>query len=84
MLSIIAVLLLCAGRFITVGHVEFNNRDADSYSPIALWMGLISGFIMLLVAFWTYRIHIIAGIIPFGVGITAIGYCVYLLWCQSL
>jgi len=84
MISIIAVLLLFAGRFVTIGHVELNDRDADSFSTIALWMGVISGLLMIMVAFWTYRIHIVAGIIPFGVGFSALAYCLYLLWCQSL
>lgn len=82
--SILAVLLLFGGRAITIGHVETHDRDADSFSPMALWMCLFSGFILLFVAFWTYRIHIVAGIVPFGIGASAIVYSLYLLWCQSL
>ena len=62
-LSIIAILLIFGGRFITIGYVESNERDADSFSEISLWMGVVAGLIMIVVAFWTFRIHIVAGII---------------------
>lgn len=83
-LSILAVLLLVSGRFITVGHVEGNDRDVDSFSEISLWLALVAGFFMVVVAFWTFKTHFVVGIIPFGVGITLIFYCAYLLWCKSL
>ncbi len=83
-LSIIAILLVFGGKFVTIGHVESNERDADSFSEISLWMGIIAGLIMIFVAFWTFRIHIVAGIIPFGVGFSILMICGYLLWCKSL
>ena len=83
-LSIIAILLIFGGRFITIGYVESNERDADSFSEISLWMGVVAGLIMIVVAFWTFRIHIVAGIIPFGVGFSVLMICIYLLWCKSL
>ena len=83
-LSIIAILLMFGGKFITIGHVESIDRDADSFSSISLWMGVIAGLIMIFVAFWTFRIHIVAGIIPFGVGASVLMICAYLLWCKSL
>lgn len=83
-ISVLAVILLFAGRFITIGHVESNDRDVDSFSELSLWLGVIGGVLMLFVAFWTYRIHIVAGIIPFGVGVSVLIYCVYLLWCKSI
>ena len=83
-LSIIAVILLFAGKFVTIGHVESNERDVDSFSTWSIAMGLVAGLIMIFVAFWTFKIHIVAGIIPFGVGFSLAGYCAYLLWCKSL
>jgi len=84
MLSIIAILLLFGGKFVTIGYVETNDRDADSFSETSLWMAFFAGVIMIFVAFWTFRIHIVAGIIPFGVGFSIIMICSYLLWCKSL
>ena len=83
-LSIIAILLMFSGKFITIGHVESNERDADSFSEISLILGVFAGAIMIFVAFWTFRIHIVAGIIPFGVGFSILMICSYLLWCKSL
>ena len=83
-LSIIAVLLLFGGRVVTIGHVESNERDAHSFSSLSLWMGVFAGLLMIIVALWTYRIHIVAGIIPFGVGASVLMVCSYLLWCKSL
>ena len=84
MLSIIAILLIFGGKFVTIGHVESNERDADSFSTVSLWMGVIAGLIMLFVSLWTFRIHIVAGIIPFGVGASILMICAYLLWCKTL
>lgn len=83
-LSIIAILLIFGGKFVTIGYVESNERDADSFSEMSLWMGVIAGIIMIFVAFWTFKIHIVAGIIPFGVGAATLGICAYLLWCKGL
>jgi len=83
-LSILALILMFFGRVVTVTHVESNDRDVDSFSTVALWAGVASGFLMIFVAFWTYKLHIVAGIIPFGVGAGLILYCGYLLWCKSL
>ena len=83
-LSIIAILLVFGGKFVTIGYVESNERDADSFSEISLWMGVIAGVIMILVAWWTFKIHIVAGIIPFGVGFSVLMICAYLLWCMFL
>ena len=83
-LSIIAIVLLLAGRFVTISYIETNERDVDSFSETALWLGAFAGLIMIIVAFWTFRIHIVAGIIPFGVGFSVLVYSLYLLWCKSL
>lgn len=83
-LSIIAILLMFGGKIVTIGYVESNERDADSFSEVSLWMGVFGGVIMIFVAFWTFRIHIVAGIIPFGVGASVLMICFYLLWCKSL
>jgi len=84
MLSIIAILLIFGGKFVVIGYVESNNRDVDSFSEISLWMGVVAGAIMIFIAWWTFRIHIVAGIIPFGIGSSVLLVCVYILWCKSL
>ena len=83
-LSILAIILLTFGKVATFNYVESNDRDVQSFSTVAIWTGIISGIIMVFVAFWTFRIHIVAGIIPFGVGASLVVYCVFLLWCKSL
>ena len=83
-LSIIAIILMFGGKFATIEHVETNDRDAESFSETSLWMGVAAGIIMIFVAFWTFKIHIVAGIIPFGVGFATLFVCGYLLWCKSL
>lgn len=83
-LSVLAVILLFGSRFVTIGYVETNDRDADSFSSYSLAMGLLAGIIMIFVAFWTYKVHIVAGIIPFGVGASVIMVCAYLLWCKTI
>ena len=83
-LSILAIILVFSGKFVSVSYIESNERDVVSFSPIAIWTGVAAGLIMIFVAFWTFRIHIVAGIIPFGVGAGLLVYCSYLLWCKSL
>lgn len=83
-LSIIAILLLFAGKFVVIGYVESNDRNVDSYSSVSLWLGFLAGLIIIFVAFWTFRIHIVVGIIPFGIGFSVLMVCGYLLWCKSL
>ena len=83
-LSILAIVLLSVGKVATFNYVESNDRDVHSFSTIAIYTGIIAGILMLVVAFWTFRIHIVAGIIPFGVGASLVVYCSYLLWCKSL
>jgi len=83
-LSILAIVLLTYGKVATFSYVESNDRDVHSFSTVAIYTGIIAGILMVLVAFWTFRIHIVAGIIPFGVGASLVVYCAYLLWCKSL
>lgn len=83
-LSVLAIILMFSGKFISVSYIESNERDVDSFSPIAMYTGLTAGILLVIIAFWTYRIHIVAGIIPFGVGAGLLLYCGYLLWCKSL
>ena len=83
-LSIIAILLIFGGKFVTIGYVESNERDADSFSEISLWMGVVAGLLMIIVSIPIFRVHLGAGIIPFGVGASVLMICAYLLWCKSL
>jgi len=83
-LSILAIVLLTCGKIATFNYVESNDRDVHSFSTVAMLTGITAGVIMVFVAFWTFRIHIVAGIIPFGVGASLVVYCAYLLWCKSL
>jgi len=83
-LSILAIVLLSCGKLATFNYVESNDRDVHSFSTVAMLTGIAAGVIMVFVAFWTFKIHIVAGIIPFGVGASLVVYCAYLLWCKSL
>ena len=83
-LSILAILLMFSGKFLSVDYIESNDRNVDSFSPIAMWTGLIAGILLVIISIWTFRVHIVAGIIPFGVGVSLLLYCAYLLWCKSL
>ena len=83
-LSILAILLMFSGKFISFNYIESNDRNVESFSPIAMWTGLSAGIILVFIAIWTFRIHIVAGIIPFGVGAGLLIYCAYLFWCRSL
>jgi len=84
MISIIVVLALLGTKILNIQNMEQQGRDASSYSDISAYVYVISGILMCLVAFWTYKIHIVAGILPWGLGISVLVYGLYILWAKGL
>jgi len=83
-ISIIVVLLLFGTKVLNIQNMEEMGRDASSYHDISAYIYTICGLLMILVAFWTYRVHIVAGIIPFGLGAGCLFYGLYILWAKGV
>jgi hypothetical protein len=82
MISLIIVALSVGTKVINAPTVA--ETDAASYDEMVITGYIIMGVLMILVAFWTYRIHIVAGIIPWGLGLSALGYGLYLAYCKGM
>jgi len=83
-LSLIVVLSLFATKVINIQHMEAEDNNADSYSDISAYIYVICGVILIGIAFWTYRIHIVAGIIPFGFGFGTLMYGLYICYAKGI
>jgi len=81
-IGIIVVLSLTTTKVMNVQNIEENDRNIDSFHEYSPAIYTIAGILMVISAFFTYRFHIIAGIIPFGLGLTLAGYGAYLLSIQ--
>jgi len=82
--SMVAVLLLLAGRLITVGYIETNDRNVESFSSIAEYVGIVAGILMMIVGLQFFKSSILHGIIPFGVGFSVFAVCAYILYLKSI
>jgi hypothetical protein len=82
MLSILVVALSVGTKVINAPTVA--ETDAASYNEMVIIGYIVMGAAMILVAFWTYRVHIVAGLIPWGLGLSVLGYGLYLAMCKGM
>ena len=71
-------------KILNIKNMEEEGRDASSYHDISAYVYVIVGILLSLVAFWTYKIHIVAGIIPWGIGLSCLVYGLYILWAKGV
>ena len=83
MISIIVIITLACTKVLNITNMEEEGRDASSYHDVSAIIYVVSGLLLCIVAFWTYRIHIVAGIIPWGLGLSCLGYGLYLCWAKG-
>jgi len=83
-ISIFVVMALFGTKVLNIQHMEENGRDASSYHDISAWIYLICGILLMAVAWWTYHVHIVAGIVPFGIGLGGLVYGIYILWAKGV
>ena len=83
-LSVLVVLLLFATKVINIQHMEATDDNADSYSDISAYIYVFCGLILIGIAIWTYKIHIVAGIIPIGIGFGSLVYGIYILYAKGI
>jgi len=79
-LSVIVVMLSVGTKVVNAPTVK--ETQAISYDDMVIWGYMIMGLLMVIIAFWTYKLHIVAGIIPFGLGVSALGYGIYVAYCK--
>jgi hypothetical protein len=84
MLSLFVVVALTSTKVLNVINIEESGRDASSFHDMSAIIYTISGLFLCVIAFWTYRIHIVAGIIPWGLGLTLFVYGLYLCWVKGI
>lgn len=82
MLSILVVALSVGTKVVNAPTVA--ETDAASYNETVIVGYIVMGIAMIIVAFWTYRIHIVAGMIPWGLGLSVLGYGLYLAVCKGM
>jgi len=82
--SVLVVLLLFGTKIINIQHMEATDNDADSYSDISAYIYVFCGLVLMGIAFWTYKLHIVAGIIPIGLGFGALFYGLYILYAKGI
>jgi hypothetical protein len=82
MLSILVVALSVGTKVINAPTVAETN--AASYNEMVIIGYIVMGAAMILVAFLTYRVHIVAGLIPWGLGLSVLGYGLYLAVCKGM
>jgi len=71
-------------KILNIQNMEASGRDASSYHDFSGWIYLICGILLCLVAYWTYKVHIVAGIIPIGFGISSLAYGLYILMAKGV
>lgn len=77
-ISIFVVIALTATKILNIQQIEATGGDASSYHDFSAIIYVVCGVLLCLVAVWTYKVHIVAGIIPLGFGITSLGYGLYI------
>lgn len=74
------VVLLMLGGTKVLNMLQMDEiGSADSYHDATPYIYMIAGALMIFVAYFTYRLHFVAGMIPFFVGISAFFYGAYIL-----
>ena len=84
MISVLVVILLFGTKILNIQNMEAQGRDASSYHDVSAWIYTVCGILLCLVAFWTYKVHIVAGIIPWGIGLGCLFYGLYILWAKGV
>lgn len=82
--SILVVILLFATKVINIQHMEATGNNADSYSDISAYIYVFCGIMLTITGIFTYRIHKVAGILPIGLGISLLGYGIYILSAKGI
>ena len=82
-LSIICILGLFGTKILNIQNMEAQGRDASSYHDISAYIYTVVGILLCIIAFWTYKIHIVAGIIPWGIGLGSLAYGLYILYAKG-
>ena len=77
-LSIIAIIALACTHILNIQNMENQDRNVDSYHDWSPYIYIFCGIIFMIVAFFTYRFHILAGVIPIGMGMLLLSYGVYI------
>ena len=83
MISIFVVIALFGTKILNIQNMEAEGRDASSYHDLSAIIYLVCGLLLCVVAFWTYKIHIVAGIIPWGLGLGALIYGLYICYAKG-
>lgn len=83
-ISLIVIIALTSTKFLNIINIQEQGGDASSYHDISAILYVLSGFLLCIIAFWTHKINIVAGIIPWGLGITLLGYGLYLCYVKGM
>lgn len=77
-LTILILIGFGVTKVLNIQQIEENERDLDSYHAGSIIIYILCGIGLIVVAFFTYHFHIVAGLLPFGLGISTLGYGIYL------
>jgi len=85
-ISLICVVALTGTKFLNIGQMEISDDNASSYHDLSPVIYAMVGILMMFSGYLTWRVssHISAFILPFGLGITCLGYGLYILYAKGV
>lgn len=85
-ISIISVVALTGTKFLNVKNMEEQGGDASSYHEMSAVLYIVVGILMMTSGIITFYLtkHISAFIIPFGLGVTLLGYGFYICYLKGI
>ncbi len=81
-LSILVVLLSFGTKIINAPTVA--ETEAASYNDITIIAYVVMGVFMILLALISSRFHPVTALMPLGLGITMLGYALWVAYCKGL
>jgi len=79
-LSLFAMALLGFTKVLNAPHIL--ETEGVSYSDISAIIYVVAGLLLIFIAFFTYKFHFVAGIIPFLLGISCLLYGLFICFVK--
>lgn len=79
-LSLFAMALLGFTKVLNAPHIM--ETEGASYSDVSAVIYVVAGLMLIFIAFFTYKLHFIAGIIPFLLGVSCLLYGLFICFVK--
>ena len=86
LISLIAIVLLLFTKGANMYNMMESEDNGDSYADISVYIYIIAGLFLVFVAYRTVKFNFAntLAIIPYGIGLSCIGYGLFLLYIKGL